>query len=188
VSFMYAPLTLGLICALFMPYARQTGQRLRTLIGLARWPRLKDVLYALPAYVVYFGISFTLGIMTQLLDRRYDPSQAQNLGISAPSSSVAYLLTFLMLVILPPLVEEVLFRGFLFGTLRKGFSVVPSSLITSALFGVAHGQFNLFLDTSALSLVLCYLRIKTGSLWAGMLLHAVKNLVAFTVLYVISAK
>jgi len=41
------------------------------------------------------------------------------------------------------------------------------------------------LDTFILSLVLIYLREKTGSLWASITLHAVKNGVAFMALFVL---
>jgi membrane protease YdiL (CAAX protease family) len=59
------------------------------------------------------------------------------------------------------------------------------------LFGVAHLQFGsgapllwvAALDTFTLSIVLCYLREKTGSVWAGVFLHAIKNAIAFVALF-----
>ena len=45
-----------------------------------------------------------------------------------------------------------------------------------------------FIDTFILSLVLCYLRVKTGSLWAGITLHALKNGIAFVALFVIGTR
>ncbi len=44
------------------------------------------------------------------------------------------------------------------------------------------------IDTFVLSLVLIYLREKTGGLWSSMLLHAIKNGVAFTALFVLHAR
>jgi membrane protease YdiL (CAAX protease family) len=43
------------------------------------------------------------------------------------------------------------------------------------------------LDTFTLSLVLCYLRQKTDSLWPGIMLHALKNGLAFMSLFLIAA-
>ena len=43
------------------------------------------------------------------------------------------------------------------------------------------------LDTFTLSMVLCYLRQETDSLWPGILLHALKNCIAFITLFVLHA-
>ena len=44
------------------------------------------------------------------------------------------------------------------------------------------------LDTFILSLVLIYLREKTGGLWASITLHAFKNGVAFVALFALHIK
>ena len=44
------------------------------------------------------------------------------------------------------------------------------------------------LDTFILSLFLVFLREATGNLWAGITLHATKNLVAFITLFIIGVK
>ena len=66
-----------------------------------------------------------------------------------------------------------------------------SALATSALFATPHlfesGSGGLLwiagLDTFVLSLVLCYLRERTGRLWAGVGVHMLKNSIAFVSLY-----
>ncbi|MEJ0073120.1 MAG: CPBP family glutamic-type intramembrane protease [Candidatus Saccharibacteria bacterium] len=40
------------------------------------------------------------------------------------------------------------------------------------------------IDTFTLSVVLCYIREKTGTLWSGVLIHALKNGIAFLSLYI----
>jgi membrane protease YdiL (CAAX protease family) len=98
-------------------------------------------------------------------------------------------------VVLPPVVEETVFRGFLFTGIRNRLKPVAAALITSLLFAVPHllesGQSGSLLwvagiDTFTLSLVLCYLRHKTDSLWPGIFLHALKNGIAFVALYVVA--
>ena len=60
---------------------------------------------------------------------------------------------------------------------------LPATLV-SALFGVAHGQWNVGLDVFVLSMVACGLREATGSIWAGIVLHMIKNMVAFMATFV----
>jgi membrane protease YdiL (CAAX protease family) len=93
-------------------------------------------------------------------------------------------MAFIALVILPPVAEELLFRGYLFGHLRTTMGFWTTSLVVSAAFGFIHGQWNVGIDTFILSLFLCYLRETTGSLWASMLLHGIKNGVAYFFLFI----
>ena len=100
------------------------------------------------------------------------------------ASQFEYVLAFISLVIVAPFAEEVLFRGYLFGKLQKYTSVWLSILITSLLFAVVHFQWNVGIDVFVLSIVLCLLRIVSGSLWPAILLHMVKNGVAFYFLFI----
>jgi membrane protease YdiL (CAAX protease family) len=73
--------------------------------------------------------------------------------------------------------------------------IVPAVILTSLIFASAHlpegGAAGLLyiaaLDTFILSLVLIYLREKTGGLWASITLHAIKNGIAFVALFVLHA-
>ena len=50
--------------------------------------------------------------------------------------------------------------------------------------GVPALQWAVTIDTFVLSLMLCALREYTGAIWAGVLLHAIKNGLAFYLLFV----
>jgi len=113
--------------------------------------------------------------------------QKQELGFDSITNGFLLSLTFVSLVVLPPIVEEIAMRGFLYTGLRKWLPKVVSALIVSGLFGAAHlaegGSAGPLwigaIDTFTLSLFLVSLREVTGNLWAGITLHAVKNLIAF---------
>jgi membrane protease YdiL (CAAX protease family) len=45
-----------------------------------------------------------------------------------------------------------------------------------------------FIDTFILSMVLVWLREQTGNLWAGIVLHAIKNGIAFVSLFILSVR
>jgi membrane protease YdiL (CAAX protease family) len=110
--------------------------------------------------------------------------QAQETGFQRLTQYYEYALAFVTLIIVAPLAEEILFRGFLYGKLRKRMPLWVAMLITSALFGLIHGQWNVGLDVFALSIVLCSLREITGSIWAGILLHMIKNSIAFFIIFI----
>ena len=59
-------------------------------------------------------------------------------------------------------------------------------LLVSILFGVVHLQWNVGVNVFATSVVLCLMREVTGTVYAGILLHMLKNGIAFFLLYVLN--
>lgn len=93
-------------------------------------------------------------------------------------------LAFVGLVVLPPLAEEMLFRGFLYRGLASRWPKIVAALVASSLFAVVHFQWNVGVDVFVLSLVLIALLEKTKNLWVCIGLHAVKNTIAYLTLFV----
>ncbi|MDQ3065021.1 MAG: CPBP family intramembrane metalloprotease [bacterium] len=157
------------------------------------WLKIKaqDIGWALLAYGIYFIVYLAVVILAKQLIPSLDVEQEQQVGFDNAYTNIQLLMTFVSLVILPPIAEEIIFRGYLFTSLRAKFSFKKATIVTSILFGIAHLQFGAgapllwiaALDTFILSCFLCYLRDKTGSLWPPIILHALKNGVAFTILF-----
>ncbi len=191
-QFLFVLLFEGLIIALLWALLRRYGKTLAA-IGFKRL-RLKDGGIALIAYPVYLVIYLVvIGIATHLI-HGLNLNQAQNIGFNSVHGSSQLVLTFISLVILPPIAEELLFRGFVFEGLKKSMPVIYAGILTSVLFAAAHlpegGSSGLFwigaLDVFVLSLVLVYVKQKTKTLWPGIFLHAIKNAVAFVYLFVLT--
>jgi len=163
-------------------------------IGLTK-PHFKYAAYALIAYPVYLGLFVALLFVLQHLTP-INVNQTQNIGFNSVHGTYQLILTFISLVILPPIAEEVLFRGYLFEGLKKTMPIVVAALLTSVLFASAHlpegGSAGPLwigaVDTFILSLVLTFLKQKTKSLWSGIILHALKNGIAFVSLFILSAR
>jgi membrane protease YdiL (CAAX protease family) len=159
-------------------------------IGLGRRPRLKDAQYAVIGFVAFYVLLIAVEAVINSLSPDID-NQKQNLGFNNISNGTENLLTFISLVILPPLGEETLVRGYLFSGLRRFWRFWPAALVTSLVFAIPHLEIGsgaalvwaAGIDTFLLSIVLCYLRQRTGALYAGMLVHMLNNLVAFLVVF-----
>ena len=109
------------------------------------------------------------------------------LGIEMPESFIEFMLaepifSFISVVLVAPIIEEFLFRGFLYSQLRRSFlkdwgAIVVSSMVWTAIhFQYEIGiLFFLFL----FGLFLGYFRIKYNSLLIPIALHAINNLLSF---------
>ncbi len=152
-------------------------------LGVQRLPSFIDIGLAPIGYVIYL---FIANVLTQFMNifAWFNPDQAQDVGFSYFVTGLDRIFALLAVVILAPIAEELMMRGWLYGKVRTQFGAITSSLLISVVFGFMHGQWNVGITTFALSMVLCSLREITGTVWSGILLHMLSNGIAFYLLYV----
>ncbi len=114
-------------------------------------------------------------------------------GFTPPSTDVytkllgdttwlTYLLNLLLAVVLAPLVEETLFRGIIYGSLRTYLGIWTAAAISAALFSALHLQAYGFFPRFILGLVLAHLYEKNRSLFPSITFHALNNFIAMTLM------
>lgn len=146
--------------------------------------KLKYLYLILIYFIAYFVLIVSFHGLINFLPW-YDPEQVQDIGFDRTGiTGYKLALVFISLVILPPLVEELLFRRILYVGFRKKMPKILAAIFVSFLFGLAHMQWNVGFDTFVLSLVMIYGFEKEKSLWLPIGIHAFKNLVAFLMIFV----
>ena len=173
-------------------FVHRRDARMR-LIGWNRF-QLRYIVIALAGFGVYILGYIVTAMITSALVPNLNLEQKQDIGFQNANTQLGLIMTAISLVVFPPLAEEIVFRGFLYTGLRRRFRFLPATLITSVLFAIPHLQFGentsllwvAALDTLILSFVLCYVRERTSSLWPGILIHAMKNGIAFVALFLIT--
>jgi uncharacterized protein len=84
------------------------------------------------------------------------------------------------IAIIPPIVEELLFRGMVLQSLRKygdSFAIVVSAM----LFGLYHGNFVQMVFAFIAGLIMALVVVRTGSLWTSILIHFINNSISFAI-------
>ncbi len=84
---------------------------------------------------------------------------------------------------LAPLAEELLFRGWLYGSLQRKFSHKTALLASAALFALAHGSLLHALPLFLMGAVLAQARKAGGTLTTTVTMHALNNALALWCLY-----
>ena len=95
-----------------------------------------------------------------------------------PHNAVGVVMFVLVAVVMAPVFEEIVFRGFFFRGLANSFGWVWGALISAAIFGGAHLQLDVFLPLAALGFVLAWAYHRTGSLWTNITMHSLFNAIA----------
>lgn len=90
----------------------------------------------------------------------------------AKAYSDAGLVRLVMAALVAPVVEELVFRGFIYRAFERQWGWVLAMLATSAIFGLYHVH---FWNAFAGSIVFVCLLRRTGSIWAPILAHMLFN-------------
>ncbi len=175
---------LCLVITIFVPWKIAKDKTTRDELGLRGLPTWTDILLAPIGFIVFMLVAvFMVSLMTVLLPG-IDWSQEQNVGFNSLISGGDFLLAFISLVVIAPVAEEVIFRGWLYGKLRAKIPAIPAMIVVSLLFGIVHGQWNVGVTVFVMSIAMCTMREITGTIWGGILIHMLKNGIAFYMLFV----
>ncbi|MBR5647388.1 CPBP family intramembrane metalloprotease [Candidatus Saccharibacteria bacterium] len=194
-SAIYSALSYGLALLIIVLVPRKLFPKWkvnRESLGLKDLPTWTDIGLAPVGYILALILA---GAATWLFTNFswFNAEEVQDVGFGLLLNGVDRVIAFITLVVVAPIAEEIIFRGWLYGRLREDtasvmnnvWSIILSSLLVSALFGLVHLQWNVAVDVFCLSVVLCALREVTGTIYAGILTHILKNGIAFYLLYVV---
>jgi membrane protease YdiL (CAAX protease family) len=103
-----------------------------------------------------------------------------DLGVN--ESTTLAVIAGIFVIGIAPVAEEFFFRGFLFQALRKNLGVWIAAPASGLIFGALHFAPDKLIPLAILGTALAYVFHKTRSLWPCIMLHALNNTIAFTVL------
>ena len=106
-------------------------------------------------------------------------------AIKLPDGTRWALMFLLLASVLAPIGEEILFRGWIYTSLRASFGVVAAMLVVSILFALAHWeQTHLYaLAVFPVGLGLAWIRERTGTIKASIAVHGLYNGIAAVMLF-----
>lgn len=188
----YSALSYVIAMLLIILVPRKKLQTSRKELGLFQLPTWTDIGLAPVGFIVATLLAAGATAIFSIFPW-FDAAEVQDTGFSMYMSGGDRIIAFITLVVIAPIAEEIIFRGWLYGKVRGELNgkmpewagILISALAVSILFGVVHLQWNVGINVFCLSLVLCALREVTGTIYAGILTHMIKNGVAFYLLYVL---
>ena len=155
--------------------AHRHGIGLADSVGIRRVPRLR----------AWVGSAIGLAVVVRVLALVYSEVvissglklQGQStdpLRYFAPGSMGSLMLVILV-VLVAPLVEEIVFRGIVLASLRERWGDRAAILVSSLVFAALHLNLFSFLPIFAVALVLGSLFVRSRSLWVNIACHSAFN-------------
>jgi membrane protease YdiL (CAAX protease family) len=163
--------------------------RLRVRSTRPRWFAVALLLWVgvlIVSALVYAGIGLALGSWAAPFLELV--REVTDIARFHAATLVDWSLLLVRALLLAGVAEELLFRGILFGWLRRRLSAWPVILITTALFTVEHIYPLVFPLAILLGLTLGWLREKSGSILPGLMLHILTDSLLFVVALTLSAQ
>jgi membrane protease YdiL (CAAX protease family) len=140
------------------------------------WRKLKTGQSSLPDKPwIYFFSGCALSLFTAWAGSRVHTPDDMPIELLLKSRTGAFLMMG-MAVLIAPLVEETVFRGYLYPLFAKWLGVVPSVVVTGVLFGLMHGAqlawtWGIVSMLILVGIVFTYVRARTGTVFASYLMH-----------------
>lgn len=139
----------------------------------------RNVFYGVVGYIalipVLIGILIIIAVAINML--KYVPEKQPVVELFLKEKDATFLAyTSLFAAIVGPVIEELFFRGFMYGALKKYVGVFWSMLLTAAIFAALHTHIVGFFPIMALGILLAYLYEKTGTLVSSITVHITHNL------------
>ena len=153
-------------------------------LALATAPLGRQALPALgfrPAgyWPVLLGTVGALVVSVTVTQFGIDPQGVRE-AIKIAREPAQFAASFAIMAILAPLVEELVFRGLLYGWIAGRWGTIAAWLVSSILFAAAHVEPAHAILVLPLGLLFGWLRRRTNSLWPSLVAHAANNGVAIT--------
>jgi hypothetical protein len=144
-----------------------------------RWIRLLGavvffVIVAFIAVFIYNVIVSVLGLDFLQPDQQLDEATYD--------SDLVVIVTGALVIVGAPIVEETLFRGFLFAKLRMHLPFVFAAALSGSFFSLAHGDPGLVIPFTLVGMLLAYTYERTGTLWGSIGVHFCFNTITYLIL------
>jgi membrane protease YdiL (CAAX protease family) len=160
---------------------RQSVGRYRVSIAALGFNRLPLKTYGRLA-LLFVPVSLA-GVMITRLETAFiggapHSTQVEVLAGGITASPANFAMLTVLLVVVAPLAEETFFRGFLLPMLRHRMPTWAAVCGSAVAFAALHGSALLFPWLLFMGIVFGLVRVRTGSVYASILLHAMTNAVA----------
>lgn len=136
-------------------------------------PNIRGIMSALCMFIGGYLINLVLSLFLTSIFKE----STQNINgvfeslLEAPILSIIF-----VLAVMPAIGEELMFRGFILGSLKNKQKIIMAMMISSVIFGVYHMSLVKLIPTALLGFLLAALVIGNESIIPAMIMHFLNNL------------
>ena len=148
-------------------------------LGISARNFLRNVFYGIVGYIALIPVLILILVIIAVIINmtKYVPERQPVVELFLKEKGVTFLTySSLFAAIIGPVIEELFFRGFLYGALKKYIGIFWAMTATAAVFAALHAHMAGFFPIMALGMLLAYIYEKTGTLVSSITVHMIHNL------------
>ena len=171
----------GLVCAVLIATGHYAGLRLTRLFGpRPRFPWAYGLLLIISMLIFSFSSFLLLFYPISLVAPGFVEERLteQLLSVETAAPELYRYLMLFVVIVFAPVAEEFVFRGVLLQRWAVRWNLPVGIILSSILFGMLH--INNPLGLTMFGVIMALLYIRTRSLWAPIIAHALNNIVSVT--------
>ncbi len=172
----------GLIATTFAFLLLPTIAVRRMRIALPAWrkPTWSDVAWAVGVVVASYAVIAVYTVIVEAIgnDDLIPRSTIEDDDFRRTIAITA--VTAVLVILIAPFAEEVFFRRFLVGGLRRAWGAGPALLISAAIFSALHADLGSMIPFALVGLIFGFAYIRSESLTAPTIAHLAFNIIGFT--------
>lgn len=157
-------------CALLVPAAIYCMVMKINVIKCIPYRKIKplDALFSILVGYMIIPIVIFINSITMLFATNHVQESSSEL------TSYPFIAQIILIAVIPPLVEEFVFRGLFYHSYRKN-GILGAAVASGIVFGIVHMNINQFCYTVIMGIVLAIMVEATGSMFSAMLAHFAFN-------------
>ncbi|MFY9986900.1 MAG: CPBP family intramembrane glutamic endopeptidase [Chthoniobacterales bacterium] len=162
------------------------GFKLGSVFGFDRMPVGRSVLLGIALLISALPMIYVVDYVASALLKVNPTTDSQEvIQIFETSSTAAQRVPIILLaVVIAPVAEELAFRGYLYGVIKRYFGAVPALLLSGILFALIHLNLPSFFPLLVLACAFALAYELSGSLLVPMTMHATFNALSLVLLLV----
>jgi membrane protease YdiL (CAAX protease family) len=137
---------------------------------LLRVNKLKD---SVESFILFIPLLFLISFIIQNILPEY---KQQEIVLNFKSNLSKDKVLLLHVLIMAPVVEEIIFRGYIYRILKTKIPIMFAIIISSTLFSLIHYNVLSFILLFVLSIFLTYIYERNGSIMCPIIIHSLFNL------------
>ena len=142
----------------------------------------KDIKRTLKYFVAFLPVIFIMSFLCKIMLFEY---QEQKMVVEIKKNFYNNLfLNFFLIIIIAPIIEEIVFRGLFYKTLKNFIPFVQASIISSLIFAIIHENILSLTILFLLSLYLTWIYERTNSILYPILTHSIFNFLNLLLIYI----
>ena len=156
---------------------RFRGFKLGSVFGIDKMPVGRSLLLGISLLISAYPTVFAVGVLTSVLLKINPTTDVQEvMRIFENATAVTQRIPIILLAVaIAPVAEELAFRGYLYGVIKRFFGAVPALLLSGILFALIHLNLPSFFPLLVLGWVFALAYELSGSLLVPMTMHALFN-------------